>query len=117
MSAVRKVATALEMTEILPSRLPAQEEDAVYSLFSLRRKVMKAWMLTTVQTPKWSFDLAPTLEKTMSQHPPLILMEIEDESLVGGRKRNKTFALRSGNLGRERPDVHAEHNRGSCGDV
>ena len=40
---------------------------------------MKTWMLTTVQTPKWSFDLSPTLEKTMSQHPPIVLMEIESE--------------------------------------
>ena len=28
------------------------------------------WMLTTVQTPKVSADVSPTLEKTISQHPP-----------------------------------------------
>jgi len=36
-------------------------------------------MLTTVQTPKTSRDLAPTLEKTISQHPPLVLYEVGDE--------------------------------------
>ncbi len=38
------------------------------------------WMLTTVQTPKVSADVSPTLEKTISQHPPLVMFEVRDEA-------------------------------------
>lgn len=39
-------------------------------------------MLTTVQTPKVSADISPTLERTISQHPPLVMFEVKDEDCL-----------------------------------